>query len=403
MDKYHHEMQIDKHLHLAKFLNNKYNDLLIADVLRLLALSMISLFVPIFLIEKGFSILSVAFFELGMFSVMVPLHYYVLLWINKWGVKRTLIASYFINILFYILLFYNNYLITHIGRIGFLFAIGIVNVTAVGLYWTAHHIYFIKSINGREAGTKLAIISGIPTIIAIASPFLGSLLITNFNFETSFIVSAVFLFIASFVLFFSGKISSIEVDLDMEKILDRKNMKKNIIFTIQGIGYASTGLVWPLLLFFLSVKLISMGVLYLFSNLAYATIGYFSGKRSDENGSQKLVKIGAAGHGLSMILRAFATTIITLTTFQTMGGVFGGLLLVSLNAGFFRWSKEDVANRIMNRELYMHIGRFFSILILAILLLNFTIIQSLISVLVISGIITFFLSLFVSKDSLIVY
>ena len=258
MDKYHHEMQIDKHLHLAKFLNNKYNDLLIADVLRLLALSMISLFVPIFLIERGFSILSVAFFELGMFSVMIPLHYYILLWINKWGVKRTLLVSYFINILFYILLFCNNYLIANIGRIGFLFAVGLLNVIAVGLYWTAHHIYFIKSINGKEAGTKLAIISGIPTIIAIASPFLGSVLITNFNFETSFIVSAVFLFIASFVLFFSGKISSIEINLDVGKIIDKKNMGKNIIFIILGIGNSSVGLIWPLLLFFLSVKLISM-------------------------------------------------------------------------------------------------------------------------------------------------
>ena len=145
-----------------------------------------------------------------------------------------------------------------------------------------------------------------------------------------------------------------------------------------------------------------MGILYLFSNLAYASAGYFSGKRADKNGSQKLVKVGAAGHGLSMILRAFATTIISLTTFQTMGGIFGGLLLVSLNAGFFRWSQEDMANRIMNREVYMHIGRFFSIATLTILLLNFTVIQSLISVLVISGVITFLLSLFVSKDALIV-
>ena len=280
----------------------------------------IGLFVPIFLIERGFSILSVAFFELGMFSVMIPLHYYILLWINKWGVKRTLLVSYFINILFYILLFCNNYLIANIGRIGFLFAVGLLNVIAVGLYWTAHHIYFIKSINGKEAGTKLAIISGIPTIIAIASPFLGSVLITNFNFETSFIVSAVFLFIASFVLFFSGKISSIEVNLDVGKIIDKKNMGKNIIFIILGIGNSSVGLIWPLLLFFLSVKLISMGIIYLFANLAYASAGYFGGKTSDKDGSQKIVRIGAAGHGLSMILRAFSTTIISLTAFQTMGG-----------------------------------------------------------------------------------
>ncbi|MDA3839464.1 MAG: hypothetical protein PF572_00075 [Patescibacteria group bacterium] len=402
MDKYHHEMQIDKHLHLARFLKDKYNDLLIADTLRLFALSMISLFVPIFLLKTGFSIMNIAFFELGMFVFTVPFQYLILLRINKWKVERALIVSYFVNILFYISLFYTNTIIDLVGSIPFLFLIGFVNVLAVGLYWTAHHIYFVSSIERKDAGSKTAILSGVPVLVAIASPFIGSILITNFSFKISFLVSAIFLLIASIVLFFSGKIKTIKVDLDMEKIIDKKNMNKNLLFTIQGLGSASTGLVWPLLLFFLSVKLLSMGVLYLFSNLAYAVIGYWGGKRADKNGSHKIVKIGAAGHGISMIFRAFATSIIALTTFQTMGGIFGGLIHISLDAGFFRWSREDIANSIMNRELYMHIGRFFSLALLLVLLLKFTIIQSLISVLVISGLLTFILSLFVSRDGKIV-
>ncbi len=402
MDKYHHEMQIDKHLHLAQFFKDKYNDLLIADVLRLLALSMLSLFVPIFLIERGFSIQLVAVFELGMFILIVPMHSLVLRYINSWGVKRTLIASYFLNIVFYILLFSNVHLVASVGRIGFLSLIALANVLAITSYWTAHHIYFITSINKKEAGSKLAILSGIPTLVAIASPFLGSLLITNFSFEASFLLSAVLLFFASFVLFFSDKINSIKVDLDIEKIIDKECPRKNIIFIIQGLGYASSGLIWPLLLFYLSLKLLSIGILYLFSNLAYAIIAYVGGKLIDKNGSEKIIKIGAMGHGISLIFRAFATTLLSLTTFQTMGGIFGGLLHISLNAGFFRWSKEDVANRIMNRELYLHIGRFISIALFVILLFKFTIIQSLISVMVISGIITFFLSIFISRDALIV-
>jgi len=402
MDKYHHEMQIDKHLHLAQFFKDKYNDLLIADVLRLLALSMMSLFVPIFLIERGFSVQSVAFFELGMFIFIVPMHSLVLRYINSWGVKRTLITSYFLNIIFYILLFSNSHLVASVGRIGFLSLIALSNVLAITFYWTAHHIYFITSIDKKEAGSKLAILSGIPTLVAVASPFLGSLLITNFSFEASFLLSAVLLFFASFVLFFSGKIKSIKVDLDIEKIIDREGSRKNIIFIIQGLVYASSGLIWPLLLFYLSLKLLSIGALYLFSNLAYAIIAYVGGKSIDKNGSEKIIKIGAMGHGVSFILKAFATTLLSLTTFQTMGGIFGGLLHISLNAGFFRWSKEDVANRIMNREVYLHIGRFISIALFVILLFKFTIIQSLISVMVISGIITFFLSIFISRDALIV-
>ncbi|PLX22011.1 hypothetical protein C0584_00580 [Candidatus Parcubacteria bacterium] len=402
MDKYHHEMQIDKHLHLAKFLKDKYNDLLMADVLRLLALSMISLFVPIFLIESGFSIFHIAFFELGIFLATVPMHYFILSNINNWGVKRTLTSSYFVNILFYIVLFCTDILFSKIGMILFLVLLGFLNVVAITLYWTAHHVYFISSVEKENAGKKLAIMSSIPTMVAIISPFLGSILITNFNFQASFVVSSLFLLIASFFLFFSEKIQPINVNLNIREIFDRRGYRKNIIYVIQGMGYSSTGLIWPLLLFYLSVKLISMGVLYLFSNLAYAIIANFSGRIIDKNGSHKIVRIGAAGHGLSMILRAFATTIISLTTFQTMGGIFGGLVHLSLNAGFFRWSKDDVANRIMNREVYLHVGRFFSLGLFAILLFKFSIVQSLISVLVFAGILTFFLTIFISKESVLV-
>lgn len=398
MDKYHHEQQIEKHLHLGRFLKDKYNDLLFSDVLRLLALSMISLFVPIFLIETGFSLFYVALFELGIFILMVPLHFFILKNINSWGVKRTLVISYFVNILFYISLYYHKWLISILSGEMFLLIICFLNVLAVGLYWTAHHIYFISSIKKEESGSKLGIISGIPVIASVISPFLGSLLITNFSYSASFLLSSFLLLIASFVLTFSSKIESINVDLDVDKIIDRKNKNKNIVFVIQGFGHASTGLIWPLLLFYLSVQLISIGVLYLFSNIAYALIGYFGGRKTDRDGSHRVVRIGAAGHGASMVLRAFASSFVSITAFQTMGGIFGGLLHISLDSGFFRWSRDDVANRIMNREVYMHIGRFSSIALLAFLIIWLSPVHALISVLVFSGITTFLLSLFVAKD-----
>jgi len=299
-------------------------------------------------------------------------------------------------------LFYNNAIISFFGGIYFLFMVGFLNVLAVGLYWIAHHIYFINSIKKEEVGSKLGIISCIPVVAAVASPFLGSVLITNFSYNIAFLVSVILLLIASFILFFSKNIKNIKIDLNIDKIIDKKNKNKNIIFVIQGLGHAATGFVWPLLLFYLSVKLISIGILYLFSNIAYAYIGYWSGKNTDKNGSYKIVKIGAAGHGASMILRAFVSSFVSITAFQTMGGIFGGLLSISLDSGFFRWSTNDIANRIMNREVYLHIGRFSSIILLVPLIFWQGPIYALISILVFSGITTFLLSLFVVKDEKLV-
>jgi len=52
------------HLHFRRFLHNRYNDLLIADSFRGIALSMTSLFVPLYLIQEGYSLPAVVIFRL---------------------------------------------------------------------------------------------------------------------------------------------------------------------------------------------------------------------------------------------------------------------------------------------------------------------------------------------------
>src|SRR3989339_674024 len=324
MDKYHNHFHITKHLHLRNFLHNEYNDLVIADTFRLLAISMVSLFIPIFLLNSSFSILEVAFMELGVFVGAILFHF--------------LMAGF--------------------GKVIFLIIIAVLVVSASCFYWTTHHVYFFKSTKSRNAGKKLGILLSVPTIAGISSPFLGSILIDNFSFHTTFLVSAILMIIASSALFFSRDIKT-EIDMSLKKSFNLHNPSTNIIFFIQGLGYAAVGFIWPILLFLFSIELISMGFLYLFSNIVYAAISYFGGKKTDNDHSNLIGRVGAVGHGFSMIFRALSTTILAMTAFQTMGGFFGGLVHIAIDADFFRNSHKDMANAIMCREIYMNLGRAF--------------------------------------------
>jgi hypothetical protein len=378
-------------------LHNKYNNLVIADTLRLIALSMVSLFVPIFLYKNlGFTIFQISFYELFLFVGAIFCHYFILSNISKWGIKKTLIISYFLNILFYLILAISVLFITSLGRIPFLFILGLVDIVATVFYWTAHHVYFLRATRAENEGEKLGLLIGIPTLASIVSPLLGATVITIFGFYGSFLVSGLFVFTASMVLLTAENIS-IEINLNFEKIFDFKKMRKNIIFMIQGMGHVATGFLWPVLLFFLSVQLISIGFLYLFSNLAYALVSYLGGKSMDKNGSNKIGKFGAVGHGVSLILRALSTTIFAITTFQTMGGVFSGLLHVALDGSFYKQAHDDMANNIMNREMYMHFGRIILIVFFIFVLYSLTPVMSAILTLIISGLLTFVLVLFFEK------
>jgi len=397
MHKYHHESHMAKHIHVSSFLHNKYNNLLTADTLRLIALSMISLFVPIFLYKNlGYSILSIAYYELYAFVLAIFAHYYILLYISRLGVKKTLIISYFLNIFFYLSLGYSNFLVGEMGRIFFLLALGLIDVAASSFYWIAHHVYFLKATRAKDSGEKLGLLMGLPTFASIISPLLGATIITLFGFYGSFFISSVFIIIASFILLLA-KNTTFEISIDLKKVLDFKAMRKNIIFMIQGAGTVATSFLWPVLLFFLSVKLISIGFLYLFSNSAYALVSYLGGKSLDKNGSTGIGKLGAFGQGMSLILRALSTTIFTITTFQTMGGIFNGLLHVALDGSFYKQAHNDVGNNVLNREVYMHLGRIVIISLFISFLFVFTVVESAVMSLLISGVLTFVLILIFEK------
>lgn len=397
MEKYYGYHHIHKHLYLSRFLRDKFFDLLIADTFRLVALSMVSLFIPIFLLKIGYGLMEVMLAELCFFVGSILFHYLVLLRLSKWGVKKTLVVSYFLNIMLYLVLYYAELLISDFGRIGVLALVAIFNILSSSFYWSAHHVYFLKSTSNEHQGERLGLLLGIPAIAGIISPFLGSILITSFGFKGAFLVSIVLMFIASIALFFSEDIK-VDITMKFRRIFNFSDMNKNAIFFIQGFGYCAVGFVWPILLFALSVQLISMGFLYLFSNTFYAIVSYLGGKKTDNGEAEKLGRIGAIGHGWSMIFRAVSETVLAMTTFQALGGLFGGLIHIIIDASFFKHTDQDYGSAIMNREFYMHLGRIFAILLLIILFLYLPIKQSLIISLIISGLVTFILSVIVRGD-----
>jgi MFS family permease len=391
MHKYHQEF------HLNKFIHNTYNDLVIADTFRNVALSLAAIFIPIFLLEIGFSVMQLCYYELGLFISSVIFHYYILAHLQHWGVKKSLILSYLLSIVFYFILYFSDSLISDFGDAGFLFFLGIFNAFPTALYWSAHHVYFIKSTDGKNDGKKLGILLSIPTILCIASPFIGSILITKFDFYGVFVVSIVLMFLAAWALNFSKDMEP-KIKLNFEKIINKKNKRKNLIFFLQGIGYAATSFVWPVFLFLMSIKIISVGFLFLFSKIFAAATTYLGGKNSDLGKSRNIGRVGAIGHGLSLIFRALSTTVLTMTAFQSMGGFFGGLLGIAIDSSFFKKSHLDIANSIMSRELYMHLGRIFLIIVLIVLLNFFSVINTLIISLIIAGITTFSLNLVIKSD-----
>ncbi len=149
MDRHNQNSHIFLLHRLSEALRSKYNDLVIADSFRLLALSMLSVFIPIFLLKSGYTIWEVVFFELGIFVISILGHYFVVSHISKIGVRRTMITSYFLYIVLYLLFFYADSFILGGGRMFFLITLLVVEALADSMYWSSYHIFF-----SGDNGTK---------------------------------------------------------------------------------------------------------------------------------------------------------------------------------------------------------------------------------------------------------
>lgn len=380
---------------------NRYYDLVIADTLRSAALSMVALFVPLFLLEKGYKIITVAVYYLCFYILSIIGHYALLKVINKIGIKKSLIISYAAEIIFCFVLYnYEKISEAFNNNIYFIFLI-IPAVIATVFYWTAHHIYFFASSHSKNEGAKLGFLYAIPRVLAIFTPFLGGFLITAFGFKSVFVISIILLIFASSVLFLSRSIEA-RIDISYGKIFDFFRDNKNWIYFIEGINFFAAEIVWPVYMFIMSVNFLSIGFIYIFANGAHAISAYISGKISDKIGTRTIGRVGVIGHSLSLALRAFSEKVLSMSLFLTLGGLSNAAMMVALESAFYKHSHENIGSAIMNREFYMHLGRIFMVLLFLFCLLIYNIHISLVIILLSAAFATFMLNFIIKKDKVII-
>lgn len=389
------------HQNLKRIIHSRYYDLVIADILRNFAFAMISLFIPLFLIEKGFSVYQVLFFYLFFYIFSVIGHYLLLKTIHWIGIKQGLIISYFAEIVVYFILYNYGLIISVSGEVLYLAVLFVPFVLASIFYWTSHHIYFFVSSHSHNEGRKLGLLYSIPNLLVVFAPFTGGAIITFAGFKLAYLVSMMLLLLASVALLQSRKIE-VDIKVSFDKILDVYQNNKNWIYFIDGANYFATALVWPLYMFFAAINFLSMGIVYIFSNVFYSLSCFFGGRISDKIGVRKLGRIGALGHSVSLVLRAFSESLASMSFALSAGGAFGGMMHISVDSGFYKHSHENIGSAIMNREIYMHSGRIFLLAILMFGIYLFGVKSGIVIVFLFAAFLTFILNFFIKKDKSII-
>jgi len=276
------------HSEVFVHLNHGLKELYLATTLRTFGLALVGVFIPIFLIEKGFT-LTQAFLFLtifyALFTIYAPL---TALLSHKIGIKHTAMISPFLTISYYTFLVFiidkfdtGFYLIAAIGALGIL------------TYWVPMNSYFAKESDSEHRSEETAYFEALPQLAAVAAPFIGGTIITFFGFNWLFLIAS---------LCILALIKPLSTSLDYKSSLKhpwksfiktKPNKHYLELFFIHGMLMICSALVYPFYTYTVSQNFEITGIVTSITVLGMASCAIMVGKIADKKDKVALIKIGS--------------------------------------------------------------------------------------------------------------
>lgn len=269
-------------------------------LIRAFAFSLIGVFIPIYLLNVGYSLnevfiyLIVVYASFGAFS---PVAAFVE---SRIGNKHTMAVSVPITIVFFFLLFLLQE-----------FSIPVVLFSAIfgcscAFYWIPFNSYFTKQTTRHHRGESIGVISALPHLSQIFAPALGGFIITEFNFGVLLLIAGLMLWVSLFPLFLT-KDYSVKVHYKWRKVFSKQNRLFFNEFFAKGI-VASSSVLWPIFIYFIREEYLFVGISSTIAGIGTAIFILFIGRLSDRVSKNTLLKIGGIANFVVWMAAAFVST-----------------------------------------------------------------------------------------------
>lgn len=344
------------HLHFLSKIKNEIQEIYLNRMIHAFALSLISVFVPIYLLNLGYAFNLVLIYlisEYLAFLVFSPISAFLN---KKLGVKHTI----FLNIPFLLLHF--SLLFTLQSFNWPLIFIGISLGISKGLYWISINSDFATHSN-KLLGKQVGYLVSLPKIVVIITPFIGGLIILFLGMH-SLIYIVSFLLLSSLVPLFLTADYKPNLKYSWKKVFSKKNIKFFDSFIAKGILFVS-GLIWIFFIHSIVETYSKIGLAVTLGALGAALFTILIGRLSDKYSEKKLLKFGAFSNAFFWLILLFVTTELQIFILA----FFKGILFVLISIPLFilackEAKKENVTEFMVFREIGLSCGKILPILIL---------------------------------------
>lgn len=321
---------------------SELGELYVSMTLKSLALSLIAIFIPVFLYQEGYSIVEIGLFYAGYFTARIMFDLLAGYLTARFGPKHMLAYSYILLVVFLGLLL-------TLPVYGWPLAV-VAGFKALfnSFFFVSYHVDFSKIHSVDKAGAELSLMNILVRTAAAAGPFVGGLVATVFSIEVTIALALILVLLAIWPLMLSAEPVKTQRKLNLNSFSLRKNLANAASYTFLGISRQVGLTIWPL---YISV--------FIFTDEVYAKVGLVTsvsiavsllatrvyGKLIDRKAGRTLLNassvVSAATHTLRPAIGSLGgVTLINMTSELAETGV-----ILSFTKGFYDEADTD-KNRI---------------------------------------------------------
>ncbi|RMF54508.1 MFS transporter [Candidatus Woesearchaeota archaeon] len=346
--------------HFFSFLKNReLDELYLSIAIRSFALSMISVFIPLYLLSLDYGLNKVFYFYIVMEVFWIISVFPAAKLASRFGFKHSILFSVPLLIVGYVLLFSLKAFPKSFFIIPALLGINFA------MFWIGYHVDFAKFSKKGKRGKEVGASKILSSVFSSAGPIIGGLILSLIGFKSLFVIVSFLLLASTAPLFFSRDIHE-PLTVSFKKLFKSHRIKDFLGFSAWGFEFGVEAIIWPVIIFLLITKnYVSLGVFKSITLFATMLVVFLVSKISDKH-QKFLLRAGSVFLFAIWIARSFIkTTTGVIGTNAVYGLVKPSQSIPFEMISYDKANSEGIVLTIVFREVSIHLGRITLFIILA--------------------------------------
>jgi len=330
------------------------NQIYLSVALRSFALSLISLFVPMYLYsELGYSLQETLAFYIIFSVTLAVTSPFAAKFASKFGLKHSILLSVPFQVAYFYLLYQLASVSIPLGLIATLEGF------ALAFFWMGMHLEFRKISHRGHRGEEVGKRQAVMILATLVGPLVGGTMIKFVGFGVVFIIASIALLISA-VFLFASKERHVKYHFSVKSLWSESYFKNSLFFTYRGIWVMANAVLWPLFIFITLNDYLSLGVIGTIAGLASAILSLVMGKVSDTKINKRgIIRFVAPIEAITWFFRGFLTTFMGFLGISVLQSIVYGARAAPMGALVYDQAKGNPVEFFITREIFISLGRVF--------------------------------------------